>query len=103
MSESTNQSGVSPATAVAHAMKLLGSNPCLAERQAREILKVLPHDARAVVAIGWRRDNESARSTITGEGLSQPQPIVGSLIPPSAGVSVSPGHRSYKPTRKNVP
>ena len=47
--------GVSPATAVANAMALLDVNPAAAERQAREILRFLPDDARAVFIVGAAR------------------------------------------------
>jgi len=46
---------VSPARAVAHAMSLLPGNPGAAERQAQEILKILPDDARAVFILGAAR------------------------------------------------
>jgi predicted Zn-dependent protease len=46
---------ISPAEAVANAMELLAGNPAAAERQAREILKVLPDDARAVFIVGAAR------------------------------------------------
>ena len=46
---------VSPAQAVANAMALLAGNPGAAERQAQEILKILPDDARAVFILGAAR------------------------------------------------
>ena len=56
---------VSPAAAVANAMALLGGNPAAAERQAREILKFLPDDARAMFILGAARrrqgDAQAAR------------------------------------------
>ncbi len=51
----TPAAGVSPAAAVANAMALLAGNPAAAERQAREILKFLPDDARAVFILGAAR------------------------------------------------
>ena len=57
-------------------MKLLNSNPALAERQAREILKVLPHDARALFIVGAARrragDANAARAVL--EPLAKAQP-----------------------------
>jgi predicted Zn-dependent protease len=47
--------GVSPAAAVANAMTLLAGDPAAAERQAREILKILPDDARAVFILAAAR------------------------------------------------
>jgi predicted Zn-dependent protease len=76
MTEPTPSSGISPAKAVAHAMKLLASDPILAERQAREILKVLPHDSRATFIVGAARrragDASAARAIL--EPLVQAQP-----------------------------
>ena len=48
-------SAVSPAAAIANAVKLLHGKPAAAERQAREVLKVLPQDARALLVIGAAR------------------------------------------------
>ena len=62
--------------AVANAMALLVGNPAAAERQAREILKFLPDDARAVFILGAARrrqgDAAGARSPAGqgGEGRS---------------------------------
>jgi predicted Zn-dependent protease len=60
--------GVSPAAAVANAMALLAGNPAAAERQAREILKFLPDDARAVFILGAARrrqgDTTGARTIL---------------------------------------
>ena len=48
--------GVSPAAAIDNAVKLLrGGDPAAAERQAREVLKVLPQDSRALLVIGAAR------------------------------------------------
>jgi predicted Zn-dependent protease len=47
--------GVSPTEAVGNALALLTGNPAAAERQAREILKFLPDDARAVFILGAAR------------------------------------------------
>jgi predicted Zn-dependent protease len=59
---------VSPAQAVARAMALLAGNPAAAERQAREILKILPDDARAVFVLGAARrrqgDPQAARDLL---------------------------------------
>lgn len=55
MSATAPASGVSPAAAVANAMALLEGNPAAAERQAREILKFLPDDARAVFILAAAR------------------------------------------------
>jgi predicted Zn-dependent protease len=52
---SARRAGISPTAAVEHALKLLPSNPVLAESQAREILKVLPDDARAIFIVGAAR------------------------------------------------
>jgi len=43
---------ISPSQAVEHALRLLASKPAAAERQAREILKVLPDDSRASLILG---------------------------------------------------
>jgi tetratricopeptide (TPR) repeat protein len=63
MTETIDRPGISPSQAVDHAMKLLRSNPALAERQAREILKVLPHDVRAIFIIGAARRRAGDAST----------------------------------------
>ncbi len=55
MTQPAGSGGVSPAAAVANAMALLAGNPAAAERQAREILKFLPDDARAVFIVGAAR------------------------------------------------
>jgi predicted Zn-dependent protease len=55
VTQAAGGSGVSPAAAVANAMALLAGNPAAAERQAREILKFLPDDARAVFIVGAAR------------------------------------------------
>lgn len=47
--------GVAPAVALEHARALLTTAPGSAERQAREVLRVLPDDARAVAIIGSAR------------------------------------------------
>src|SRR5271168_1874564 len=51
----TPPSGVSPAQALDNALSLLPRNAALAERQADEILRVLPDDARAIYVIGAAR------------------------------------------------
>jgi tetratricopeptide (TPR) repeat protein len=48
-------SGISPAAAIANAVRLLAVKPESAERQATEVLKVLPRDARALLVIGSAR------------------------------------------------
>jgi predicted Zn-dependent protease len=57
-------------------MRVLDANPALAELQAREILKVLPHDVRATFIIGAalrrRGDADGARAIL--EPLAQGQP-----------------------------
>ena len=52
---SPQRKGVSPTAAIANAVQLLQGDPAKAERQAREVLKVLPHDARALFVIGAAR------------------------------------------------
>jgi len=54
----------SPSAAVARAMALLESDPATAARQAAEILKVLPDDARALYLLGaaWRRTGRAAEA-----------------------------------------
>ena len=42
-------------TALDHAVKLLQADPAMAERQAAEILKVVPNDPRAVLVLGMAR------------------------------------------------
>lgn len=51
--EPTDQA--SPSDALAHARALLDSDPLMAERQAREVLKYLPDDARAIALVGAAR------------------------------------------------
>ena len=76
MSQSVSQRAISPAQAVEYALKLLERNPALAERQAREILKVLPDDVRAIFIVGTARrragDTEAARAIL--ERLVRVQP-----------------------------
>lgn len=47
--------GVAPVQAIEHAWRLLERDPLLAERQAREVLALLPDDARALLIIGVAR------------------------------------------------
>jgi tetratricopeptide (TPR) repeat protein len=76
MTEAISRRGVSPARAVEHALSLLESDPALAERQAREILKVLPYDARALFIVGAARrrlgDPIAARAVL--EAVVQARP-----------------------------
>ena len=51
----TTPAAVSPAAAIANAVRLLASNPEAAERQAKAVLKVLPTDGRALYVIGAAR------------------------------------------------
>jgi tetratricopeptide (TPR) repeat protein len=68
--------GVSASDGVRHAPRLLESKPELAELQAREILEVLPSDARAYFIIGAARrrlgDPKRARNIL--ELLVKAQP-----------------------------
>lgn len=61
--------GVAPAVALVHARALLATAPDTAERQAREVLRVLPDDARAVAIIGSARrrqgDMQAARELLS--------------------------------------
>jgi tetratricopeptide (TPR) repeat protein len=65
MSGPRRPTGVSPAQALDKALSLLPSNAALAERQANEVLRVLPDDARAIFIVGAARrrqgDLEGAR------------------------------------------
>jgi len=76
MSEKAAPKGISPAQAVDHARALLPQNPALAERQAHEILKVLPQDMRALFIVGAARrragDAQAARAML--EKLAEAQP-----------------------------
>ena len=47
--------GIAPAIAIEHAIALLETAPETAEQQAKEVLRVLPDDARAVYIIGAAR------------------------------------------------
>jgi tetratricopeptide (TPR) repeat protein len=68
-SPTARRQGVSPAVAIANAVNLLRSNPVAAEHQARELLKFLPHDARAFLVIGAARrrlgDLEAAKRILS--------------------------------------
>ena len=68
---------VSPAAAIANAVMLLQSHPAAAERQALELLKVLPGDARARLVIGAARrrlgDLAAARSMLSEVAAVKPQ------------------------------
>ena len=64
-------------TALDHASKLLAASPALAESQAREILKVVPDDPRAMLILGAARrrggDPLAARAIL--EPLAKAQPV----------------------------
>ncbi len=76
MAVNVGESAGSVASALAHASRLLRSDPALAERQAEEILKVVPGDPRAVLVQGSARrrqgDLAGARSIL--EALARTQP-----------------------------
>jgi tetratricopeptide (TPR) repeat protein len=63
--------------ALDRAAKLLAANPALAERQAEEILKVVPNDPRAVLVIGMARrrrgDPAGARAVLAPLARTQPR------------------------------
>jgi tetratricopeptide (TPR) repeat protein len=63
--------------ALDRAAKLLAVNPALAERQAEEILKVVPNDPRAVLMVGMARrrrgDAAGARAVLEPLALAQPR------------------------------
>jgi tetratricopeptide (TPR) repeat protein len=62
--------------ALDRAAKLLPANPALAERQAEEILKVVPNDPRAVLVVGMarRRQGDPAGARAVLEPLARGQP-----------------------------
>ncbi len=62
--------------ALDRAAKLLPANPALAERQAEEILKVVPNDPRAVLVVGMarRRRGDAAGARAVLEPLARAQP-----------------------------
>jgi len=62
--------------ALDRATKLLPANPALAERQAEEILKVVPNDPRAVLVVGMarRRRGDAAGARAVLEPLARAQP-----------------------------
>ncbi len=76
MIEKAAPKGISPSQAVEHALALLPQKPALAERQAQEILKVLPQDMRALFIVGAARrragDAQAARAML--EPLAKAQP-----------------------------
>jgi len=76
MTEATARTAISPTAAVEHALKLLPTQPALAERQAREILKVLPHDARALFIVGaaLRRAGDAGGARVVLEPLARAVP-----------------------------
>ena len=63
--------------ALDRAAKLLPVDPMLAERQAREILKVVPNDPRAVLVVGMARrargDLSGARDVLQSLAMVQPR------------------------------
>jgi predicted Zn-dependent protease len=65
------------ATALDHATRLLGLQPALAEEQAREILKAVPGDPRAVLIVGAARrrlgDPAGGRAVLAPLALAQPR------------------------------
>lgn len=69
--------GVAPTVAIAHARSLLSSSPALAEHQAREVLKALPDDARALAIIGAARrrtgDLRAARQVLSAVASRRPE------------------------------
>ncbi len=62
--------------ALGRAVALLQSNPTLAERQAEEILKVLPAEPRAALVLGMarRRRGDAASAQVVLEPLARTQP-----------------------------
>lgn len=70
------QAAISPTAPVEHALRLLATNPAAAECQAREILKVLPQDARAIFIVGAarRRAGDAAGARAVLEPLAKAIP-----------------------------
>lgn len=68
---------LSPGEAIANAVKLLKGDPAAAERQAREVAKVLPQDARALLIIGVARrrlgDFAAAKLILSQIAAAKPQ------------------------------
>jgi tetratricopeptide (TPR) repeat protein len=64
------------ATALAHAARLLASNPAMAEAQSREILKVVPGhpEALLLLAAALRSQNDAAGGLSVLEPLAKSQP-----------------------------
>jgi tetratricopeptide (TPR) repeat protein len=62
--------------ALDRAAKLLPANPALAERQAEEILRVVPNEPRAVLVVGMarRRHGDAAGARAVLEPLARTQP-----------------------------
>ncbi len=71
-----NPRAISPSAGVARAMELLETDPATAARQAEEILKVLPDDARALYLLGaaWRRTGRAAAARPVLESVVEGRP-----------------------------
>jgi len=76
MTQAIDQPVGSLATALAHASRLLPANPEFAERQAREILEVVPGDPRAILILGSarRRRGDGAGALALLAPLARAQP-----------------------------
>jgi predicted Zn-dependent protease len=76
MAPKTEAPAGSLTTALDHASKLLAANPALAERQAQEILKVVPGDPRALLILGAarRREGDPLAARAVLEPLAKAQP-----------------------------
>lgn len=76
-SSDTAEPGLSPTAAIAYARSLLATSPELAEHQAREVLKVLPDDARALAIVGAARrrsgDLTAARQVLSLVAARRPE------------------------------